>query len=280
MRHLPWLADADRQKFYRRLDATVSSELSRRHWGIRAPGSSPGGVRRWYIMDVRGLFLAAGILRYSLSQHKTMVLYRGQCRDWPIQAPLFRGVTRKPEAMGRIAWLDQALSEIATLFDPTGSSEEREALAQHYGLPTRWLDLVDNIQTAAWFAYHSSTTGNRDDSTGYIYALACPSNGKAFARAYDLRVKPSEWLRPHIQQAWAIRAAKPDLELGRLSYLQVATFIIPRSLLASWCGYNVFTPEVMFPNESEDRGSYYWRQAQERLSSRGLYPPPWTKASP
>lgn len=280
MRHLPWLSNAERQEFYRRLDNTVSSELSRRHWGIRAPGSSPSGVRRWYIMDVRGLFLAAGVLRYSLFQHKTSVLYRGQCSDWPIQVPLFRGVTRKAETVVRTAWLDLALSEIKPLFDPAGSAEEREALAQHYGLPTRWLDLVDNIQTAAWFAYYSSTTGNRDDSAGYIYALASPSNNKAFARVYDLRVKPSEWLRPHIQQAWAIRAAQPDLELGRLSYLQVATFIIPRSLLANWCSYNIFTPEVMFPNESEDRGSYYWRQAQELLSSRGLYPPPWTKAAP
>jgi len=280
MRHLPWLADTERQALYRRLDDTVSSELSGRHWGVRAPGPFPSDVRRWYIMDVRGLFLAAGVLRYSLAQHQTSVLYRGQCREWQIQVPLFRGVTRKAEARDRTAWLDLALSEIKPLFDPAGSPEEREALAQHYGLPTRWLDLVDNIQTAAWFAYHPSTTGNRDDSTGYIYALAYPSNNKMFARAFDLRVKPSEWLRPHIQQAWAIRAAKPDSGLGRLSYLQVATFIIPRALLASWCGYNVFTSEVMFPNENEDRGSYYWRRAQELLSSRGLYPPPWLKALP
>jgi|GEM_PF-4130161 len=280
MRHLPWLTESERQAFYRRLDETVSQEICHRHWGARAPGPSPSNVRRWYIMDIRGLFLAAGVLRYTLAQYQTSVLYRGQRRDWEIQVPLFRGATRRAQAKSRAAWLDTVLSEIRSVFDPAGSTEEREALAQHYGLPTRWLDLVDNVQTAAWFAYHSSSTGDRDDSTGYIYALAHPTTSGSFTHAYDLRVKPSEWLRPHIQQAWAIRAAKPDVGLGRLSYMQVATFIVPRALLASWCGYSVFTAEVMFPNENEDRGAYYWGRAQGVLSSRGLYPPPWLTPTP
>ena len=279
MRHLPWLTPNQRTSLYRRLDDTVLQELYRRHWGSKAPGYSPGGVRRWYILDIRGLFLAAGVLRYTLAGFHTGVLYRGQRRDWEAQVPLFRGASRTSEAQERVRWLNSVLGEISPKFDPRGTADEREALAQHYGLPTRWLDTVDNLQTAAWFAYHSdvSEPNRLDDSVGYIYAFAFPISGAHYATAYDLRIKPSEGLRPHIQQAWAIRASDPDVRLGHLSYLQLATFIVPRPLLHGWCGYDVFTRDVMFPNRMEDRGSSYWKRATDLLLKKGLYPPPWTR---
>lgn len=175
--------------------------------------------------------------------------------------------------------LASTLAEIESVFDTAGTEDEREALAQHYGLPTRWLDVVDNIQTAAWFAYHSDgkDSGRADDSVGYIYAFAYPTKANKYVRVYDLRLKPSEWLRPHIQQAWSVRATNPEIGLGKLWYLQVATFIVPRSLLSSWCGFGVFAPEVMFPNKVEDEGASYWSRAESLLVAKGLYPPPWKR---
>ena len=46
-------------------------------------------------MDIRGLFMAAGILRYTLGQFGTRVLYRGQRKDWEAQCSLFRGVQKR-----------------------------------------------------------------------------------------------------------------------------------------------------------------------------------------
>jgi hypothetical protein len=282
MRWLPWLEIDQRELVSSRIRETVASEIYTRHWGAPAPGQSPGRIPRFYIMDIRGLFMAAGILRYTLGQLGTSVFYRGQRKDWEAQVALFRGTTTRVEARERERWLEAALVEAGRVFDPPGTPDAREALLQHYGLPTRWLDVVDNAQTAAWFAYHHSVAddpgapGERDDASGYISAIACPTDGAKYARAFDLRAKPSEWLRPHIQQAWAVRAMTPTSGLGRLYYLQICTFIVPRSLLRQWSAYDVFTPAVLFPRENEDRGVYYWRRARQALTTAGLYPPPWS----
>lgn len=285
MHRLPWLTKTQRDLVSRRVVETVSQELYKRHWGAEAPGESAGRVPRFYIMDVRGLFMAAGILRYTLSQYGCAIYYRGQRKDWEPQVALLRGTHTKGDVRERVKWLEEALAVTQPVFDPPGVAEVREALLQHYGLPTRWLDVVDNAQTAAWFAHHHAESdeqnpnGSRDEASGYISALACPTDGQSYAKVIDLRVKPSEWLRPHVQQAWAIRSLRPNLGLGRFSFLQVCTFIVPRALLRQWSAYDVFTPAVFFPKENEDKGAYYWRRAEETLTSKGLLPTPWAKGA-
>lgn len=283
MRWLPWLTKTQRASVLQRLNDTVSNEVCKRHWGAPAPGVSPGGTPRFYIMDIRGLFMAAGILRYTLAQFQTSVYYRGQRKDWAAQVSLLRGAATRGEARVRVQWLTEALALTKPVFDPPSPSEEREALLQHYGLHTRWLDVMDNVQMAAWFAYHGAqvepdAVGQQDDGSGHITAIACPTKGGGYATAFDLRGKPSEWLRPHVQQAWAIRSTRPDIGLGNLHFLQASTFIVPRPLLRQWSAYETLTPEVVFPRENEDRGVYYWRRAQEQLARAGLYPPPWKKS--
>ena len=280
MHWLPWLDSKQAALVRKRIDATVAQEICHRHWGAHAPGPSPGGIPRLYIMDIRGLLLASGVLRYTLAPFGTSVFYRGQSKDWVAQVSLMRGTSSRAETKARLKWLDQSLAAVAKVFDPAGTPDAREALLQHYGLPTRWLDVVDNIQTAAWFAHHqraisADAPGARDDASGYIAAIACPSNGVKFAQAFDLRAKPSEWLRPHVQQAWAVRSLSAATRLGRLEHLQVATFIVPRTLLRLWSSYDVIGPEVMFPREREDKGMYYWRRACEVLEANKLWPAPW-----
>lgn len=260
-----------------RIRKIASGEIEKRHWGTRAPGRSPGGAPRLYILDIRGLFLAAGVLRYTLHSHGCGLLYRGQSRDWDLRCALLRGAADKHAVSDRLTWLSKALAEITRVFDPTGTADEREALAQHYGLPTIWLDLVDHLQTAAWFAYHrpDGDSQGRDDAVGYIYAIAHPLGTNDEATAIDLRLKPSEWLRPHVQQAWSIRTKAPSKELGRLTHLHVCTFVVPRPLLGDWSAYSAISESVMLPNEHEDSGLRYWHRAEDALKAKGLLPVPW-----
>ena len=115
-----------------------------------------------------------------------------------------------------------------------GTDDEREALCQHYGLHTRWLDIVDHIQTALWFAYDRTYVDDMreqrfDEDVGYIYIIAVPDD-EAKVKIIDLREKPSQFLRPHTQQAFAMRTTNSSKELGKLSAYQVATLIIPVQL--------------------------------------------------
>jgi FRG domain len=111
------------------------------------------------------------------------------------------------------------------------SSFSHEPLLQHYGLATTWIDLVDNIWVALWFACHKAHAsgkrsqylhfetrlpGQTPDDFAYILLIAVDSEpggapgllkGKS-TELVDLRVTcPSIFLRPHaqpgpVQEAW------------------------------------------------------------------------------
>ena len=110
-----------------------------------------------------------------------------------------------------------------------------EPLLQHYGIKTHWIDIVDNIWVALWFALHktSSTIAdgreyihmfeNDDDEYGYVLLIGCDAqdNNTYQAGVYksnstimvDLRkAVPSFFLRPHAQHALMLRKRSSKYE--------------------------------------------------------------------
>jgi hypothetical protein len=166
-----------------------------------------------------------------MSELNTCIFYRGQACDWALRPTLYRHVKTRADVAANEHWLDDTLTWLTDRWDPKGTRSEREALAQHYGLPTRWLDVVNHLQMACWFAHQHDAEPGGDlltdtisDSVGYIYVLACPvDGGEAMCR--DLRIKPSTWLRPHVQEAFVLKKKEPGKRQGELSTLHVATFI-------------------------------------------------------
>ena len=106
-----------------------------------------------------------------------------------------------------------------------------------------------------------------DDSVGYVQAIAIPN---ADVTVIDLRNKPSEWLRPHVQQGFAIKRNIPNAELGSFSRYLVATFIIPRENLRLWSNYDSLPHEYFYPSEAVDTGKRYWQKAQAKLKEDGI----------
>lgn len=250
---------------------TIEKELVCRHWGIQAKGKSQGKRPRFYIMDYRGLGLATGIIRYTyhINEPNTKIFYRGQRREWEIRPSLYRNCHNRNDIKRVEVWLERALISITEKFDPEGTDDEREALLQHYGLKTRFLDVVDNVQSALWFAYDDISKENcrYDDSVGYIQVLALPEGS---AQVLDLRNKPSEWLRPHIQQGFAVKRNQPSSSLGSFSRHLVATFIVPRENLRLWSNYDHLPHDYFYPSAAVDRGMQYWEKAREQLKADGL----------
>lgn len=87
------------------------------------------------------------------------VLFRGQSRDYGAMIPsLFRGshsIRSVTKRQGDITKYVNKLIEQRVFIKRT-ESIAYEALLQHYGIKTRWLDLVDNIWIALWFATHEA----------------------------------------------------------------------------------------------------------------------------
>lgn len=280
MHYLGFLEKSRADEIRKLISGAMHQELEKRHWGARAP-KGHWNVPRYYIFDLRGLFLACGLLRYHLREHAT-VFYRGQHDDWELVASVFRNLpedSRKAHAKAREQWLESAL-DAAKDFDPKGQREEREALLQHYGLQTRWLDVVDNVQTAAWFAYSAGDKqAEVDGKPGFIALLACP-NPKGPSdkwKSLDLRTKPSDWLRPHVQQAWSIRHTDPSVALtrqGSFRDLHVITFVVARQLLRQWSNFDAIGRDVMFP-DAADTGKRHWSKTQGELEKSELWPPYW-----
>jgi hypothetical protein len=89
------------------------------------------------------------------------------------------------------------------------------ALLQHYGYRTSWLDVVDNLWVAVWFATHSIGPGDQRERTasarthgsGWLYFIACAAGSSEFT-AIDLRSAHHDLsLRPHTQHGWSVRGA-------------------------------------------------------------------------
>ena len=272
MRWMYWLTTDERKQLRDRIKNTISYELSKNRWGAVAPGSLDR-IKHFYITDYRALTLAIGVIRYSLKGTNTKVFYRGQERDYSLIPSLYRSVNNEVEALNIEQKLDDALEMLRPHFDPRGTDDEREALCQHYGLRTRCIDLVDNIQTALWFAYDRSFIKDDreqrfDEDVGYVYVIAVP-NDDTKVKIIDLREKPSNFLRPHTQQAFMMKTSNSRKELGRLSAYQAATFIIPRTLLRLWSNYDNIPSNYMYPNDVTDAGLRFWNGAVKKVIDDG-----------
>ena len=110
-----------------------------------------------------------------------------------------------------------------------------EPLLQHYGIKTHWIDIVDNIWVALWFALHKTTSTiadgreyihmfeNDDNEYGYVFLIGCDAQDKNPYQAgiykspstimVDLRkAVPSFFLRPHAQHALMLRKRSDKYE--------------------------------------------------------------------
>ena len=153
-----------------------------------------------------------------------------------------------------------------------------EPLLQHYGVKTRWIDVVDNVWVALWFGCHELQTkgryghhARRNPETaaspwphvtlidvGQQAATAVPGvQRNKSARLIDLRLAaPSLYVRPHAQHA--LLAASGDWSPGNdpdLSGFEMATVQIPLREALAWLGNGVsLTPYVLFPPADRDEG--------------------------
>ncbi|MFN8354218.1 MAG: FRG domain-containing protein [Spirosomataceae bacterium] len=156
----------------------------------------------------------------------------------------------------------------------------KEPLIQHYGIHTRWIDLVDNLWIAIWFGIHDWHTrlydreyknivrrkGGKDE---YMYLLLVCSDGileqKNCPGLYkgqntftiDLRKAcPSTFLRPHSQHALLMRTKKMDT----LADVEMASSIVGIIRLKvddcfDWIGDNgLVSARSLFPPANFDHG--------------------------
>jgi len=237
------------------------------------------GLHVFHVNSPHALMQAVGYLKYTAQPWERIYL-RGQSRLYDTLCPtLYRGISN-PVTQGRrherlLEVINEFLSDCPIFKDMP--SYTHEPLLQHYGIQTTWLDIVDNIWVALWFALHrASSSGPQfqylhfdtrsspaDGEFGYIVLIRTEDSriekvkkgiskgGKT--EVIDLRIAaPSVFLRPHAQHGLLFRVR--GTEGGRLMDYS-----------------NSIAGIVRFPLEA----GKLWLGSGALHNVRSLFPPPY-----
>ncbi len=130
--------------------------------GARTEVDKESGLEVLHVDNSHALVQAAGYLKYTQAlEHKKGVFFRGQTKLYSSLTPsLLRGVNDGPPNVKRRARLNDFLANIDAEKRVLRNVNPgcREALLQHYGIRTTWIDVVDNVWIALWFACHEALT--------------------------------------------------------------------------------------------------------------------------
>ena len=159
-----------------------------------------------------------------------------------------------------------------------------EAALQHYGMPTRCLDVVDNHWIALWFGFNrfvkSNTKIQNEIFATYVPRIRFESDGMhsteyqyitlfaadasldmrqedSLVQAIDLRESlPSYFLRPHAQLAWILRKKKIKLP-DKYGFNSAIVGILRMKTIDvfHWLGTGeLLSYRNLFPSVREDQG--------------------------
>lgn len=232
------------------------------------------------VTDPHALIQAAGYLKHRCALNGENVYFRGQGSTYGSLSPsLFREIPNTQGAQAaRASAKSMFIKQVVDKNRIFGSFNKvaHEPLLQHYGLQTTWLDLVDNIWVALWFASHRAHSSGKsgqylhferrnpfEDSTGLAYILLIgtemkPTGVPGFHKGLntetiDLRIcTPSIFLRPHAQHGVLFRMRGKGT-LRPIDYSSCIRGVISINL----------------------RDAINWLGDAVTLSTHGLFPPPF-----
>ncbi len=158
--------------------------------------------------------------------HQQLV-FRGQVKDYPLVPSMRRGRGKNPSP-GCIPWLtanwDVCARRLVSRFKKSQPAfAEAQAVMQHYGYRSFFVDVTSNPEVALWFALHqfrSENTPLHVDSqlrsavfqwsqyalcrTGFLYVLSVPNDNSKNQYVNLIDTMPSSAARIHRQNAGAI----------------------------------------------------------------------------
>lgn len=247
------------------------------------------GVQVLHVRTPHALTQAAGYLKYvRAKEFGKGVFYRGQTGLYSALGPsLLRGLKDGSEAVAKRRKLLKDL--LKRLDAPAGplravAPECREAVLQHYGIRTTWLDVVDNLWVALWFACHEAQVAPWPEGylhfekrvqrglhgAEYCYVLLVESAyfqpvpgqpgrySDQLTETIDLRVAaPSHFVRPHAQHGMLVRRLSKKSQLPGCDFSSLLAGIIRVDLADAldWLGSAAtLTSHSLFPPAFYDYG--------------------------
>lgn len=214
----------------------------------------------------------AALVAFCSNDHKR-VLLRGCCQNHPTSLPsLFREDDHYCEdPVERWSAYKWALRKLRLLEGLRWDRDNLGAVLQHYGIKTPWLDVVQNLHTAVWFATHeleadapSRRTVRRSTETdGWISLYVDGHTSPQRLCVIDLRdAHSSRHVRPHAQQGLSLamqcdpktgdRRCPPDACTVDFNKHRVARVQFPAQSERWMLSGHMFSPQFLFPPAEHD----------------------------
>lgn len=239
-----------------------------RNWGIDYVDTK--NFPHLIISDPLMLAGFTGYLKYQFINRgsNSKVFFRGQIKNFDLIPSLFSDYEGIITDNARI---DRRFEAYEDLADRTSSlynasrfrNENLNPILQHYGIRTPWIDLVDNIFVAIWFA----TNGYDEDENGLAKFL--PSN-EEFGwiyyflvnddiKYYDLREHHSSLsLRIHSQHGISATRKSNNWDMITRNLNSNVCAIVKFPITKYWLLQGrIFDSAFMFPNDKFDNTYKY-----------------------
>ena len=241
------------------------SDQNRMSRFVQDYGSTHAGVRRtdgreWLEIDEPAILASfVAFCKASLQSKGRRVYLRGLSRHHPTQVPtLFRDAD---QAQGRRRWkaYRQFLDELPRVVKGTRFTKKNfGAVLQHYGFRTPWLDVVDDLNVAIWFALNNFKEMNgacnyqrSAEDSGWLMVIAATH----VHRVIDLRRRQSSRnTRCHTQQGFSMAMQHDDKEPHEVQDFMpsvVGVVKIPNSKRWLVTGYRA-SQDYFFPSPKTD----------------------------
>lgn len=245
----------DKKKIYLPLAEVVTDEAS--------------NIKVLHVRDFITLVQAIDKIKYVGGLADTKVYLRGQSSLYTGQImPSAYRHGDKSSVDKKIVGLIEMLKDVAGDEIRKLSDDVIEGLFQQYEQSSRWVDAVDNIWVALWFACHrrweqcdrvSYVPRNpriEQQQYRYCYVLILGADSRK-VKLMDLRVvTPSIFVRPHAQHGVLLQKTGRDgLPTRDMSSMIRGVVRIDLEDALSWIGSSPsLSASVMFPNPSFDSG--------------------------
>jgi hypothetical protein len=230
--------------------------------GLKLPvEESPGGILTLKIDSPIILARIAAVVRQASKKQdrETLILCRGQTKFSVSMKPsLFRSAGTL-----HVKQLLSAQERVSQRLQANGlkrfNRPDLPALLQHYGVATTWLDCVDNLFVAIWFATHrydptlNAYAPLAVGDAGWIYFISTRTQS-ARLKAIDLRdVHHNLCVRPHVQHGWSVTRENPiwsdeNRDLREFVPIGVRFENSPHWVVDS----SVLSTDLLFPSAGDD----------------------------
>lgn len=130
----------------------------------------------YQVNSIYALTQVIGYVKYINASYGS-VLYRGQCKLYKtIEPSIYHGIESTSARSNRNQLLnividrainDEGFAHFMKLDNSPASRTRLESVLQHYGIPTHYVDVVDNHWTALWFGANRYTAYLQDSFCKY-----------------------------------------------------------------------------------------------------------------